>query len=249
MRPIQSALKHPAIIVTASLAALAATIAAQVAPANAQTGDAQISAIDCSGDPEIVTILNGDAPTDLTGWSLVSDPVAEESFDLTIAGQLAAGVSINVQSGPGASGSLVWSQEEVLRDDDPADFARLLDDTGATVDEVACAEATPTPTPPPGDVPNGGGPLAPSSEPLTILLTGASLSAAAGVLLVLALAPIAALRNLIPGRRRKSEQERGVEMMGRPRTAWAPGTVMFIGLAMGLLLLLVTVAIGGRHRQ
>jgi hypothetical protein len=236
-------------ILAIPLALLVALFGNQLATAQAQTSDVQISAIDCSGDPEIVTILNGDAPTDLTGWSVVSDPVADESFDLTVAGQLAAGVSINVQAGPGAGGSLVWSQEEVLRDDDPADFARLLDDSGAIVDEVACAEPTPTPTPPPDDVPNGGGPLAPSSEPLTILLTGAGLSAAAGVLLVFALAPIAAVRNLIPVQRRKSAETRHVEVTSGRRTAWAPSTLMFIGLGIGLLLLLVTVAIGGRHRQ
>lgn len=253
-----SGLTRPLLAILVLLGALAALFAIQPATAQAQSSDAQTLEVDCSGDPEVVTVLNGATATDFTGWSLVSDPVGEQSFDLTTVGELAAGVSVNVQSGPGATGSLVWSQEEVLRDDDPTDFARLRDDTGATIDEVACGEATPTPTAAPtsspGDVPNGGGPLAPSSEPLTILFTGAGLSAAAVVLVVLTLAPMAAIRGLIPGRGAAAgANEPEVDVTSKPskrRSADIPGSLLLItGLGAALILLLLTAALGARRRQ
>lgn len=247
---------RPWIAVALALGALVALFSANLAPAWAQATDATISDVDCAGDPEVITILNGAETTDFTGWSLVSDPVAEESFDLTAVGELAAGGSVNVQAGPGASGSLVWSQDEVLRDDDASDFARLLDDTGATVDEVACADATPAPTaaptPTPGDVPDGGGPLAPSSEPLTVLVfTGAGLSAAALLFVAFTLAPMAALRSLIPGRRRAGESsDSGADDTGQPLAAAMSGRALLLaGLGLALLLLLVTVAVGTRTRK
>jgi len=240
------------LIIAVSAVAALTFLAFQPSSAGAQTGPATISDIDCSGDPEVVTILNGNAATDFTGWSLASDPISDESFDLSDVGELAAGVSVNVQAGPAASGSLVWSQEEVLRDDDASDFARLVDDTGATVDEAACAEATPTPAPTaeptatPGGVPNGGGPFAPSSEPLTILVySGAGLSAAALLFVAFTLAPMAAVRSLIPGRRERSEVEEPATH--EPGSSVTP--LLIAGAGLALLLLLVTVAIGVRRHR
>lgn len=253
-----SALARPILAVSLALSAFVAVFSIQFAPVHAQSSDVEISDIDCSGDPEVVTILNGSEATDFTGWSLVSDPVTDESFDLSAVGELAAGVSVNVQSGPGATGSLIWSQEEILRDDDASDFARLLDDTGATVDEAACAEATPAPTaaptPTPGDVPDGGGPLGPSSQPLTIFVfAGAGLSAAALLFMGFTLAPMAALRSLIPGRRPHASAATSTDAEAtsdeRSVAAISGRSLLLAGLGLALLLLLVTVGVGSRHRR
>jgi hypothetical protein len=144
-----------------------------------QQPDVVITELQCNADPELVTISNqGSNGQDLTGWSLRSDPVASEVFDLSALGTLAPGVTVTVQAGPSASGSFVWSQNFVLRDSDPADFARILDASGAVVHEVKCGSASPTqaattaapttaptvaptaaPTAAPADgVPVGGGP-------------------------------------------------------------------------------------------
>ena len=221
------------------------------AAAHAQAEEASISVLDCDSDPEVVTITNdGDEPLDLDGWSLASDPVASESFDLSALGEIAAGVSVNVQSGPSASGALVWSEDEVFRDGDPTDFARLLDGSGATVDEVACAEAseTPTPTaaptPTPADVPNGGGPPAPGSGPLTALVfAGAGVSAGAVALLAFSFAPLGALRGIL----RRQKEEATPEPLRAQRSVMSPSSLMIAGVMLALVLLLVAFAIGRRR--
>ncbi len=162
---------------------------AGVSFAAAQGGpDVQISQLDCTGDPEIVVLTNsGDAAQDLSGWELRSDPEAGERFDLRDLGtDLAPGVSNTIQSGPAASGVFIWSTDEVFRDNDPTDYVRLVDDAGATVQQVNCAagEPTPTATPEPSpaaEVPNGGGPPAQDASalsPAMMLFLGGSLAAA-----------------------------------------------------------------------
>ncbi len=179
----------------ALVSALAIALAlAAVSPAGAQGPDVQIAQLSCSGDPELVVIENfGDAAQTLTGWELQSDPPDSQTFDLTVLGGLAPGASISIQSGPSAGGVFKWGLEFIYRDDDPTDYARIVDDTGAIVHQVNCAgRATPTPSPtaspepsPPNGVPNGGGaPPIPSGSPSpAILLIGGSI-AVAGVALI-----------------------------------------------------------------
>ncbi len=179
------------IIVLALVSALAIALAlAAVSPAGAQGADVQIAQLSCSGDPELVVIENlGDDPQNLDGWELQSDPPDSEVYDLGNLGtQLLPGASVSIQSGPSASGVFNWTLEFVYRDDDPADYARIVDDTGAIVHQVNCAEATPTPSPSPSPepspaaaVPNGCGapPIASGSpSPAMILLVGGSLAVA-----------------------------------------------------------------------
>jgi hypothetical protein len=142
---------RPAIIALLALAALAT-----VSSAWAQGPDVQIVQLECTGDPELVLIRNlGDAAQTLTGWELQSDPPDTEVYDLSVLGSLAPGASVSIQSGPSASGVFKWGLEFVFRDDDPTDYARIVDDTGAVVHQVNCG-ATSTPTPPPGPPAVGG---------------------------------------------------------------------------------------------
>ncbi len=183
------------ITVSALVSALAIALAlAAVSPAGAQGPDVQIAKLSCSGDPELVVIENfGDTAQTLTGWELQSDPPDGQSFDLAVLGGLAPGASISIQSGPSASGVFKWTLALIYRDDDPTDYARIVDDTGAVVHQVNCAEATPTPSPTPSpepssvaEGPDGGGapPITSgSSSPAMILLIGGSL-AVAGVALI-----------------------------------------------------------------
>ena len=165
---------------------------AVVSSAHAQGADVQIAQLSCSGDPELLEIENaGDDPQDLDGWEVQSDPPDSEVYDLSVRGTLPARGSISIQSGPSAGGVFLqdkWGKEFVFRDDDPSDYARIVDDTGAIVHQVNCAEATPTPSPtsspepsPAAEVPNGGGapPISSGSpSPAMILLVGGSLAVA-----------------------------------------------------------------------
>lgn len=166
--------------------AIALALAA-VSFASAQGGpDIQIGELDCNSDPERVKIENlGDADQDFTGWQLQSDPVGSEVFDLS--GGLVADTSITIQSGPSASGVFSWGTDEVFRDNDSTDYARIVDNTGAVVHQVNCAGgATPTPspspspTPSPDGVPNGGGPPSAPGDALSsmmLVLIGGSMAA------------------------------------------------------------------------
>src|SRR3989304_2228506 len=112
----------------------------------------RIAELKCNDDPEVVAIENaGDAAQQLAGWQLQSDP-ASETFDLSVLGSLQAGASIFIQAGPSATGVFKWGTSFVLRDDDPTDYVRIVDDTGATVDQVNCESqipSEPSPTAPP----------------------------------------------------------------------------------------------------
>jgi hypothetical protein len=173
-----------------AIALILALALAAVPAVQAGEPEVGIGELECSGNPELVVIENtGGAELNFTGWTLVSDPTASERFDLSALRGLAAGGSVTIQSGPFASGPIQdsWGLEFVLRDGDPADFARIVDDSGATVDEVACAEAQPTPSPTPSSSPtpsgaiDGGGPPPPpvgSLTPSLLVLVGGSMAAA-----------------------------------------------------------------------
>jgi hypothetical protein len=152
-----------------SLAALVA-LSANERVATAAAAEVKIADVDCNGSPEVVELENeGPDSQDLTGWKLVSQPVGSESFDLTPLGSLPANSSVFIESGPTAEATFRWSTSQVFRDDDPTDFVRLIDDSGQTRGETACAAqatggasptpaaATPTATAPAANVPNGGG--------------------------------------------------------------------------------------------
>src|SRR3990170_1957241 len=103
----------------------------------------RIAELKCNGDPEVMAIENaGDTAQQLAGWQLQSDP-ASEVFDLSVLSGLAPGASIFIQAGPSASGVFKWGTAFVLRDDDPTDYVRIVDNNGATVDQVNCGGATP----------------------------------------------------------------------------------------------------------
>jgi hypothetical protein len=220
-----------------------------VSRAHAQQADVQIAQLSCSGDPELVVIENlGDAVQTLTGWELQSDPPDSETFDLTVLGGLAPGASISIQSGPSAGGVFKWGLEFIYRDDDPTDYARIVDDTGAIVHQVNCAEATPTPSPsptpspepsPPNGVPNGGGaPPIPSGSlsPALILLVGGSL-AVAGLAMIalprLRLRPALAVAASSPQR-----DYRGGSGTRRGRSSTALGLTLVGLCAVAVLLIL-----------
>lgn len=179
-------------IVAALIFALSLALTLEVATAGQETG-VGIATLDCAADPETVILDNqGSAAQDLAGWQLQSDP--GETFDLSSVGAIQPGATVTVQSGSAASGVFVWDSAEVFRDGDATDYARLVDDTGATVEEVACAEATPGPTAEPtaapspaGGVPDGGGPPPPGEgvSPALLVLASAVLGAAGLAALVL----------------------------------------------------------------
>ena len=177
----------------------AMTLALALASVAAQETGVHVSDLDCTGDPETVVLENtGDAPQDLNGWTLQSHP--DETFDLSGVGSIQPGATVTIQSGPSAAGVFSWTTDEVFRDDDATDYVRLVDDTGATVDQVACAGETPEPTPEPtteptpeatqgaspDGVPTGGGPPPPGAadiSPALLLAVGAA-SLGAGALAV-----------------------------------------------------------------
>jgi hypothetical protein len=182
-------------VAVAALAVLVA-LSANGGEATAAAAELKIADLDCNASPEVIEIENeGPDAQDLAGWKLLSDPIASESFDLTELGSLPANSSVFIEAGPGAQAAFTWSTAQVFRNNDATDFARLIDDTGQTRAETACAaqatgtasptptrSAAPTPTvtsAPAVNVPNGGGPpgdvshLPPS--PLVAIVAGGSL--------------------------------------------------------------------------
>ncbi len=169
---------------------------AALAPAAMQQPKVQIQELHCEGDPETILIKNtGSTSQSLAGWKLQSDPAAE-SFDLSAIGNLAAGASVLIESGPGATATFIWSKQPIFRDGDQTDYARLVDNNGQTVHQLACgqprsptpAPAAATPTPPPaGQIPNGGGPPSVDgfSTPLLLVALGGWLTAGGLLALVL----------------------------------------------------------------
>jgi len=223
----------------------------------------RIAELQCNGDPEVVAIENaGDTAQQLAGWQLESDP-AGEVFDLSVLGGLAPGASIFIQAGPSAAGVFKWGTSFVLRDDDSTDYIRIVDDTGATVDQVNCGAAIPAvPSPtasPAGGVPNGGGaPPLPDGPltPLTLIAAGLTLAtagAAAIAFLRLRARPVAAVAAAVaatPARTPPAPAavpaDRAV-VVRRPSAASAPAVKAAVGFAaLGLLVALAFLLLRGR---
>ena len=227
---------------------------------SAQAPDIRIAELKCNGDPELVAIDNaGDAAQQLAGWQLQSDP-ASEAFDLSVLGSLQAGASIFIQAGPSATGVFKWGTSFVFRDDDPTDYVRIVDNNGATVDQVNCGGATPAaPSPmatPANGVPNGGGaPPLPDGPltPVTLMAAGLGLAAAgAAVLAFLRLRPrpvavaavaASALARIAPA----VEGRRGVATAHRPSGASGPAVKTVVGFAaLGLLVAVAFLLLNAR---
>lgn len=163
--PTDYTFRTPVAAVVSALSLLVAlvTVAGSGQAAAAAAPDVRLASVACTSDPEVVEVKNfGDEGQDLTGWQMQSE--GDAPFVLTPFGTIPAGGSIFIESGANAQGTFRWSQFEILRDNDPSDYVRLVDNLGATRGEIACAQAVATPTPMPsptasaGGVPNGGGP-------------------------------------------------------------------------------------------
>lgn len=233
---------------------------ASVSLVSAQAAEVRISELQCNNNPEVVTIENqGGAPQDLTGWTLRSDPVATESFELSAIGTLGSGVSVFVQSGPSAQGSYVWATTFVLRDSDAADFARIVNADGTVVHEVKCgaasatatAAATPQPTPtaapataPVDVVPEGGGP------PGTRSWQSGGLMLAGGAWLLAAVFGILVLSRLRSGRAQpliaSTVETLSPAILPRPA---APGYDRWLYLFLVLVLAAIAGWSSGSHDQ
>lgn len=152
------------LLATIVLATLSVTFVSVV---SAQTPQLQIAELECDASPEVITISNeGTEAQDTSGWSLTSDPAANETFDLSAVGSLPPKASVFIQSGSGASGAFVWSSSEIFRDGDATDYARILNQHGEVVDELRCAAS---PTPASVDMPNGGGPPVAGGQSISVM--------------------------------------------------------------------------------
>ncbi len=229
-RPLLTTLRTTGLFALLFLVGLIGGFTLRSTLVTAQAAQVRVTELQCSRDPELVAVTNqGINAQDLTGWSLKSDPVASETYDLTAVGVLAPGVTVFIESGPAANGTFVWSQSFVFRDGDASDFVRIVDANGAVVEEVNCQgtspgptaaptapltsapTATPTsaptraptnaPTPAPADiVPLGGGPPAPSSDTFAGLMLAVGLLALGlGVLTMLGLTSPAGARTSVAG--------------------------------------------------
>ena len=121
----------------------------------------QFTAIDCVKHPglwDLIWIKNtGDAPLDLAGWQLRSDPEATQQMSLAPAGVIDPGEEIIVTAGAHGvnlpnENLYLWSTDEVLRDGgNPIDYVRLFDASGALAAGINCAGQpigiAPEPTP------------------------------------------------------------------------------------------------------
>jgi hypothetical protein len=230
---------------------------------SAQAPDIRIAELKCNGDPELVAIENaGDAAQSLADWRLQSDP-ASEVFDLSVLGGLQSGASIFIQAGPSATGVFKWGTQFVFRDDDPTDYVRIVDSTGATVDQVNCSGATPAaPSPtasPPNGVPNGGGAPPLPDGPLTpVMLMAAGMAlvaagAAALAFLGLRARPVAVAAVAAPSPARTAPAvpavrgDRRVGPVRRPSGASGPAVKAVVGFAaLGLLVALAFLLFRGR---
>jgi hypothetical protein len=167
-------------VLLAIAAALAVTAIA--APEGAQAASApRITQIECAKHPsplfDLVYITNqGDAPQDLAGWSVRSDPEGSEQMSLAPAGTLDPGEQIILAAGTHAvnlpnEGLYLWTNLEVLRDPpaDPPDYARLYDASGAFVSGLDCNGQPQSAAPPPAAPPPA--PAAPQ-QPATGTGTG-----------------------------------------------------------------------------
>ncbi len=246
-----------------ALGVVLAIMAALAVPSlvRAEDSGVRIAELHCEGDPELVIVMNqGSEAQDLAGWWLQSDPAAGEFFSLSQAEALRPGESLVIESGPAASLAFVWTNGYVFRDGDPADFVRILDETGSVVHQVNCGEMVESqelePSPATDgapsqlsevEIPNGGGPPPSSSTALT-----PSLTMAIGIsMLAIALA-IFGLPRLI---RRPALEVQAELPHSIPRTAAisdarrGPTTEAVVLTATSLLALLVILIVGRASRR
>ncbi len=230
---------------------VALIVALDAVSVSAAQGQMQVAELQCTGDAELVVIENaGDAAEDLAGWRLTSDPEASETFELSVLGSVPPQAEVFIQSGPGAGGAFIWSTDFIFRDDDPSDYVRLVDASGAVIQQVNCAEATPEPTPSPSpepspasEVPEGGGPPPVDGGTLsamTLIVVGGS---AAAVGLATAALPFL--------RRAAAPVEDKRPAMRAPVAADSGGGVarLGVGLAAMALVALVAFVLLGRRRS
>lgn len=127
-----------------------------VSQTSGQGPSIQITLLECDSNPEVVFIENlGDAPQDLDGWMLRSNPVSDppQRFDLSVVGTLAPGDRARIFSDAGApssdppTGRFLWETSNKYRDDDPTDFAQVVNAEGSVVDQLNCGEEAFSPTP------------------------------------------------------------------------------------------------------
>jgi hypothetical protein len=218
--------------------------------APALEGDVRIQSLDCDAEPEVIILgNNGSDAQSVEGWKLQSDPVASETMDLTSVGELLPEGTVTIQSGTGAAGAFRWSTSEVFRDGDATDFARLVDETGKTVQQVACQPATtptPSPAPAPGGVPDGGGPPAsdsPGPAPALAVTAGGWLIVTGLAALVLPWLRVAAGSAAVPEappveapkRRRASDHPRGLAL---PRPLLSRNSLATASAVLGVAALL-----------
>jgi hypothetical protein len=101
--------------------------------------DIQISAMDCTGKPEIVTIKNeGTGSHDLTGWS-IEDDGAKHTFNFPAGFSLTPGSSLLLISGePGndSNEALFWNNRTIWNND--GDTASLFDRKGQLISQRHC---------------------------------------------------------------------------------------------------------------
>ena len=235
------------ITVSALVSALAIALALiTVSPAGAQGPDVQIAQLSCSGDPERVVIENfGDTAQTLTGWELQSDPPDSQTFNLRDLGdELAPGVALSIQSGPSAGGVFKWGLEFIFRDDDPTDYARIVDDTGAIVHQANCVGVAPSPTPSPepspvGEIPNGGGapPITSGSpSPAMISLVGGSLAVAGLAMIALPRLRLRPALAVAAASQQEDYREGSGTRLGRSSSALGLTLVGLYAVAMFLIL-------------
>jgi hypothetical protein len=130
--------------------AAAATVVGALLPATPGNASAALSvtAVECAKHPglfDVVYITNsGDAPQDLAGWQLKSDPEGSEQMALATAGALDPGEQLIVVAGAHgvtipAENVYLWTFLEVLRDGgEPADYVKIFDPAGSFVNGMNC---------------------------------------------------------------------------------------------------------------
>ena len=125
-------------------------------PSAVAASDVRVTALDCESHPRRIRVENmGDAPQDLTGWQLQSDPAEGTPFDLGQVGTLGSGGKIYVFQGhlsPDANPSINfyrWGDNDdfFLRANDSSDYVRIVDSAGNTVMQKNCEGVSPTPSP------------------------------------------------------------------------------------------------------
>ena len=91
----------------------------------------------------------GEGTLNLSGWQLQSDPVTftQQVFDLSVVVSLSPGDQASIFSGSNApftdagAGEYRWARNFKFRNEDPTDFAQIVDERSILIDQVNCGEA------------------------------------------------------------------------------------------------------------